>query len=153
MAGKGGARGSHHAQAQIGQLRLLRAIPATAEPRGRWDLQETLVALLDLQDNRGAAGAGSDARGTIQKIYPVILPDEFDQQIQSWDMGFKDLQTSDYVAGGVWAAKKADRYLLDQVRERFSFPETLAAVKRMSQKWPKTGLKLVEDKANGPAVI
>jgi predicted phage terminase large subunit-like protein len=27
------------------------------------------------------------------------------------------------------------------------------AVKRISKKWPEAGLKLVEDKANGPAVI
>jgi predicted phage terminase large subunit-like protein len=93
------------------------------------------------------------ADGTMLKITAVILPDEFDQQIQSWDMAFKDLSTSDYVAGGVWGAKGADRYLLDQVRERLGFPETLAAVKRVSKKWPKAGLKLVEDKANGPAVI
>jgi predicted phage terminase large subunit-like protein len=92
-------------------------------------------------------------KATMQKIVPVILPDEMDHQLQSWDMAFKDLKTSDYVAGGVWGAKGADRYLLDQVRERLGFRETLAAVKTMTKKWPKAALKLVEDKANGPAVI
>jgi len=29
----------------------------------------------------------------------------------------------------------------------------VAAIKAMTVKWPKAGLKLVEDKANGPAVI
>jgi predicted phage terminase large subunit-like protein len=91
--------------------------------------------------------------GTIQKIRPVDLPEEFDQQIQSWDMSFKNLATSDYVAGGVWGVKRADRFLLDQRREQLGFPETIAAVKAMSKKWPKATLKLVEDKANGPAVI
>jgi predicted phage terminase large subunit-like protein len=91
--------------------------------------------------------------GTMLKIPPVILPDQFDTQLQSWDMAFKDMATSDYVAGGVWGKKGADCYLLDQVRERMGFPETVAAVKRMTQKHPKAGLKLVEDKANGPAVI
>jgi predicted phage terminase large subunit-like protein len=57
------------------------------------------------------------------------------------------------VAGGVWGVKGADRYLLDQVRDRLGFPETVAAVKKMTLKWPKATLKLVEDKANGPAVI
>jgi len=89
----------------------------------------------------------------MQKIFPVILPDELDQQVQSWDMAFKDLSTSDYVAGGVWGTKMADRYLLEQVRERLGFPETVAAVKAMTKRWPKANLKLVEDKANGPAVI
>jgi predicted phage terminase large subunit-like protein len=91
--------------------------------------------------------------GTMRKITPVILPDDLDSQLQSWDMAFKDLSTSDYVAGGVWGTKKADRYLLDQTRERLGFPETVAALKAMTKKWPKANLKLVEDKANGPAVI
>jgi predicted phage terminase large subunit-like protein len=91
--------------------------------------------------------------GKILKIPAVILPDKFDSQLQSWDMAFKDLATSDYVAGGVWGAKGADRYLLDQVRERMSFPETVAAVKKMNKKWLEAQLKLIEDKANGPAVI
>jgi predicted phage terminase large subunit-like protein len=93
------------------------------------------------------------ADGTMMKIHPVILPDKFDSQVQSWDMAFKDLATSDYVAGGVWGTKGADRYLLDQTRERLGFPETVQAVKKMSKKWLEANLKLVEDKANGPAVI
>jgi predicted phage terminase large subunit-like protein len=91
--------------------------------------------------------------GSIRNIYAANLPDVLDRQIQSWDMAFKDLSTSDYVVGAVWGAKGADRYLLDQVRDRFDFPETMAAVKAMTKKWPKATLKLVEDKANGPAVI
>ena len=57
------------------------------------------------------------------------------------------------VAGGVWAAKQADRFLLDQRRERLDFPRTVEAVKAMSEKWPGAHRKLVEDKANGTAVI
>jgi predicted phage terminase large subunit-like protein len=33
------------------------------------------------------------------------------------------------------------------------FVETLAAVRRLAARWPQATLKLVEDKANGPAVI
>ena len=68
-------------------------------------------------------------------------------------MAFKDLKTSDYVTCGVWGSKGANRFLLAQLRERLGFPETIAAVKRMSQLWPKATAKLIEDKANGPAVI
>jgi predicted phage terminase large subunit-like protein len=68
-------------------------------------------------------------------------------------MSFKDLATSDYVVGQVWGTYKADRYLLDQVRSRSDMPATKAAVKDLSQRWPKAGIKLVEDKANGPAII
>ena len=49
--------------------------------------------------------------------------------------------------------READRYLMDQVRDRLGFPETVAAIKKMTLEWPKAGRKLVEDKSNGPAVI
>jgi len=93
------------------------------------------------------------ADNTILRVHAVDLTDEFGQEFQSWDLAFKDLATSDYVAGGVWGIKAADRYLLDQKRERLGFPETVTALKAMTVKWPKANLKLVEDKANGPAVI
>ncbi len=49
--------------------------------------------------------------------------------------------------------KGANAYLLHQVRARMSFTATLKAVKRMADEYPKGLRKLVEDKANGPAVI
>lgn len=76
-----------------------------------------------------------------------------DEIIQSWDMTFKDTKASDFVVGQVWARYGADVYLLDQVRDRMDFPATTQAVKALSQKWPQSHAKLVEDKANGPAII
>ena len=81
------------------------------------------------------------------------VPDRFDEIIQSWDMTFKDTKTADYVVGQVWGRKGADKYLLDQVRDRMDFPATVQAVRNLSAKWPQAKVKLVEDKANGPAVI
>ena len=57
------------------------------------------------------------------------------------------------MVGQVQAAVGADRYLLHQVRARMVMPETLLAVRRLSAGWPDVSLKLVEDKANEPAVI
>jgi len=91
--------------------------------------------------------------GTIEQRKAVELPTQFEQKIQSWDMAFKDTKNSDFVVGLVIAAKGADRYLLDQVRDRLDLPGTLLAVRRFSAQWPDAQLKLVEDKANGPAVI
>jgi predicted phage terminase large subunit-like protein len=91
--------------------------------------------------------------GSICSILAVPLPDQFDALLQSWDMAFKDKVTSDYVVGQVWAALKADRFLLDQRRNRLNMPDTKAAVTAMSAKWPDAVTKLIEDKANGPAVI
>lgn len=72
---------------------------------------------------------------------------------QSWDMAFKDTKGSDYVVGQVWGRRGARMWLLDQVHDRMEFTETVAAVVQMTAKWPQAKRKLVEDKANGPAVI
>lgn len=76
-----------------------------------------------------------------------------DELIQSWDMTFKDTKGSDFVVGQVWARFGAEVYLLDQIRDRLDFPATCRAVQALSAKWPQANAKLVEDKANGPAVI
>jgi predicted phage terminase large subunit-like protein len=78
---------------------------------------------------------------------------EYDELIMSWDMAFKDTAASDFVVGQVWVRRGADVFLIDQVRKRMSFTETLTAFKAMVRRWPQTGAKLVEDKANGTAVI
>ncbi len=80
-------------------------------------------------------------------------PAAFDEVIQSWDCAFKDLQTSDYVVGQVWGRIGANKYLLDQIRAKMDTPATMTAIRMMSAKWPMGYAKLIEDKANGPAVI
>ncbi len=91
--------------------------------------------------------------GGIASIKAIPLPTTFDEAVQSCDATFKDTKASDYVVGQVWARKGADKFALDQVRARMDFPATVAAVRTMSAAWPTARLKLVEDKANGPAVI
>ena len=76
-----------------------------------------------------------------------------DTVIQSWDATFKNTKDSDFVVGQVWGQSGANRYLLDQVRARMDFPETLRAIQALSSKWPQAHTKLIEDKANGPAII
>lgn len=80
-------------------------------------------------------------------------PDRFEEVIQSWDCAFKDNDDSDYVVGQVWGKIGADKYLLDQVRARMDLPATIQAVKTLTGKWKIARAKLIEDKANGPAVI
>ncbi len=91
--------------------------------------------------------------GSFIEIEAADLPDQFDEEIQSWDCAFKDTKTSDFVAGQVWARNDADRYLLDYYKDRASIIGTMAEIERFSGKWPQSHAKLVEDKANGPAVI
>lgn len=80
-------------------------------------------------------------------------PPKLHRVIQSWDMAFKGTDKSDFVVGQVWATDGADSYLLDQVRGRWTFTETLAQVRQLRDRWPMTSATLVEDKANGTAVI
>ena len=76
-----------------------------------------------------------------------------DELIMSWDMTFKSTKASDYVVGQVWLRRGPNIYLLDQIRKRMTFTETLAAVRAFVAKWPQAAAKLVEDKANGTAVL
>lgn len=89
----------------------------------------------------------------IRYYWPKDLPEKFDRVILSWDMTFKDTKKADFVVGQVWGKKGANCYLLDQVRERMGFTATKSALVAQAAKWPDARRKLVEDKANGPAVI
>ncbi len=81
------------------------------------------------------------------------IPGNDAEVVMSVDCAFKDLDTSDYFVAQVWMRRGAEVFLLDQVRGRFSFPETLQAIRGLSAKWPQATSKFVEDRANGPAVI
>lgn len=83
----------------------------------------------------------------------AYLVHEADEIVMSWDMAFKDTKSSDFVAGQVWARRGASVFLLDQVCKRLSFTDTLVAFAAMVARWPQAIRKMVEDKANGPAVI
>ncbi|MGI9103488.1 MAG: phage terminase large subunit [Terriglobales bacterium] len=77
----------------------------------------------------------------------------FDELLQSWDCTFKDTSKSDFVSGQVWGRAGANFYLLDRVHDRLDFPATLSAIRSLTAKWPEAIAILIEDKANGPAVI
>jgi predicted phage terminase large subunit-like protein len=93
----------------------------------------------------------------------VLLPPEVKlsrlPQLQVWDAAFKDDETSSFVVGQAWATwqrapgTEPMYMLLDQRRERLAFTATVRAVKAMLTKWPHASRVLIEDKANGTAVI
>lgn len=80
-------------------------------------------------------------------------PREFDVVYASWDMAFKGTDASDYVVGQVWGRKGGRFYLVDQVRARMTFTQTCVAVEALDDAHPQIAAHLVEDKANGPAII
>jgi len=84
--------------------------------------------------------------------YYDVLP-EVGSMLISVDAAFKDEDDSDYVVCQVWGRNGPNVYLIDQVRARMNFPATLQTIRNLTKKYPKAALKLIEDKANGSAVI
>jgi predicted phage terminase large subunit-like protein len=80
-------------------------------------------------------------------------PEKFDEIIQSWDMSFKDLESSDFVVGQVWGRIGADKYLLDMIRAQMGLVASCQAVKTLTLRRPLARKKLIENKANGPGVV
>jgi predicted phage terminase large subunit-like protein len=81
------------------------------------------------------------------------MPMYFDRLITSWDCTFKATNTSDYVVGLVLAKKGADTYLIDRVRGRWDFPETIKRMRNMHSQYPMASQKFIEDKASGSAAL
>jgi predicted phage terminase large subunit-like protein len=71
----------------------------------------------------------------------------------SCDFAFKDTKTSDFVAIQVWAKNGAKAWPLYQIHDRLSFSASKAALQQVVAMWPQAKRKLVEDKANGTAII
>lgn len=80
-----------------------------------------------------------------------VGPKPGDTWVESWDCAFKDTKTSDYVVGQRWVRRGPNRILTAQVRGRWSFTATLPQVLAFAA--PYVPARLVEDKANGTAVI
>ena len=84
----------------------------------------------------------------------AILPRHLDESVQAWDATFKSGENDDYVAGQTWSRRGANAYLrTGWCHKRLSFTETLDAIRSQSRMYPEATAKLVEDKANGPAII
>ncbi len=82
----------------------------------------------------------------------VALP-QIGTDLISWDCSFKGDESSDPSCGGVIRRALGKFFVLDCEWGRWDFPGLLLAVGRLCQRHPRIIKKLVEDKANGPAVI
>lgn len=81
-------------------------------------------------------------------------PPQYDCLIQSWDCTFTGGDRSDYVAGQVWGRVGAKYYMLPyRTHDRLDFAPTKAAIKSCAALFPTAHAILIEDKANGPAII
>jgi predicted phage terminase large subunit-like protein len=92
-------------------------------------------------------------RAWFKRYTRAQLPPVFAEHVQSWDFTFKKKEDTDYVVGQVWSRLGADCFLRFERRGRMGFSESKRAVRDTSKAWPEATLKLIEDKANGPAII
>ena len=105
--------------------------------------------------NRGWWGDPTvvDGRNQFYPSKPEELAIYMDYIILSADCTFKDTDGTDYVVIQVWGKKGGNFYLLDQKRDRLDIIGTMQNIRTLSSKWPTASAKLIEDKANGSAVI
>lgn len=111
-----------------------------------------IPAAAQLQQRPTPEGGNIFALGWLQNTY-THLPPAVDAWALSADCTFKGKDTSDFVCIQVWARVGVDFYLVDLVNERLSFTDTLIRLREMSARWPLVVVKLVEDAANGAAVV
>ena len=102
-------------------------------------------------------GRPTSAEGNMFKREWWQYYDKLPENIQlvgiSVDATFKDNDTSDFVAIQVWGKLNGNYYLIDLIKRRMDFPETLKAIRYMANKYPNRHSILIEDKANGSAII
>lgn len=73
--------------------------------------------------------------------------------VMSVDAAFKDEKQNDFVAIQVWGKVGANIYLIDAVKKHLNFPDTIMEIRRLRGMYEKCKLTLIEDKANGSAII
>lgn len=83
----------------------------------------------------------------------IDRPPRADQRVDSWDCAFKDEEDNDFVAGQSWERCGSRLILSDQMHDQMSFGATVKAVTTLRARRKGAVAILVEDKANGPAVI
>ncbi|HVL65740.1 MAG TPA: phage terminase large subunit [Vicinamibacterales bacterium] len=80
-------------------------------------------------------------------------PRKPDHGAQSWDLAFKDLKTSDFIACLVGELYGPDIYIRAYFMDRRGFGASCDEIRQMRSRYPHLPAILIEDKANGPAVI
>ncbi len=71
----------------------------------------------------------------------------------SVDATFKKTETSDRVAITLWGLSQKNAYLYKLINKRMGFTETVERIKRVCEEYPGIDQLIIEDKANGSAII
>ncbi len=84
---------------------------------------------------------------------PKELAKHMQVVILSVDAAFKDKGSSSMVAIHCWGKLNANKFLLDRDTDHMDFVETCDRLTAMCRRWPQAKAKIIEGKANGPAII
>lgn len=141
--------GEYDPRTEVGELLFERRFPDQVLKPIESDLGSYGTAG-QLQQNPVPLG-GNIFNRNLWKYY-VVLP-EIEEAVISVDCSFKDFTTSDYVAIQVWGRRGAHKFLIYRLKQRLGFAATVQAVRATKAQFPQTIAVLIEDKANGPAVI
>ena len=87
------------------------------------------------------------------KFYDTEEQIQFGTEIISVDASFKGDDSSDYVSIQVWGKRAQDYYLRYCLNKRLNFPDTVEAIKTIYRLFPRARTVLIEEAANGPAII
>jgi predicted phage terminase large subunit-like protein len=87
------------------------------------------------------------------QMYKLAELPALDSMCISVDATFKDSKDSDYVAIQCWGFLGPRCYLIDRIHAQMGFSATKQAVKTMIAKHKRAYAVLIEDKANGSAII
>lgn len=86
------------------------------------------------------------------RIIPGLVENGYELAISA-DLTFRDTETSDFAVIQTWLRVGPNMYLLDMIRRRMNFNDTLDALRSMAAKWPQAGGKYIEARASGDAAV
>lgn len=128
----------------VSSLQIRRLVYATQYQQEPSPLEGNMIKRSDFRYYGG--------RDPVTQIEDLALPIKFDLILTSADCAFKDEKTSDFVAVGTFGVKGPDKFLLEVTNKHLDLPATETEILRQ-QKLYGSQVVLVEDKANGSAII
>jgi predicted phage terminase large subunit-like protein len=87
------------------------------------------------------------------RYYTDLSAEKIDEWIVSCDLTFSDGVASDFVAFVVMARAGAKIFIVDVIKKQMTFTQTITEFLILLRQYPQIGAKLVENKANGPAML
>lgn len=87
-----------------------------------------------------------------KRYRPGDIPSECDRETMSCDLTFKKTGTSK-VCVQIWKTDGVRHYVVPVINEKLSYVETKDAILRTINDFPRAYAKLIEDKANGSALL